>query len=120
MEDSVKDLRKKLDEFEEADEVLEYIDDIEDMLENDMYDKDKIIEIETQYSIESKFLLGFENPEKIGFKNNYDDSDKQVLLNLKDRLYFIAVLKVLEEEEKEIPKNLLKLSYSELLSLIDF
>ncbi len=111
-------IHKKLDEFEVADEILEYIDDINDMLEQKVYNKDAVINIESKYSIESKFLLKFDNPNKVGFDNNYDDSDFQVLINLKNRLYYIAILKVLEEDGTEIPKNLFTRSTLELLELI--
>ena len=47
--------------------------------------KEKIIKIESKYSVETNFLMKFENSEKIGFKNNYEDPDLQVLLNLRNK-----------------------------------
>lgn len=119
MEDSLIKLHKKLDEFEIVDEILEYIDDIQDMIEENKYNKDKIIEIESKYSIETRFLLVFENSEKIGFQNNYKNPDLQVLVNLRDRLYLIAIYKILKEEGREIPKDIVTKNYSELLKLIE-
>lgn len=119
MQEAMKKLYEKIEEYEEADEILEYIDDIEDLIERKDYNKEKVIEIETQYSIETKFLLGFDNPEKFGFENNNEDPDLQVLVNLRDRLYLIAVLKILEEEGKEIPRDFAKRNYNQLYELIE-
>lgn len=119
MQNSIDRLYEKLVEYEVAEEMLDYIDELDDLiLEND-YNKKKVIEIETKYSIETKFLLGFENSEKLGFDKNYEDPDLQVLVNLRDRLYLIAVLKILEEKGKEIPKDLLKKNFDELVELIE-
>ena len=108
MQSSMNKLYEKLVEYEVAEEMLDYIDEIDDLLADEDYNKKKVIEIENKYSIETKFLLGFENSENLGFKKNYEDPDKQVLENLRNRLYYIAVLKILEEEGREIPKDFLK------------
>lgn len=113
------ELYEKLVEYEEAEEMLDYIDELDDLLLDGNYDKKKVIEIETKFSIETKFLLGFENSENLGFQKNYSDPDKQVLENLKVRLYYIAVLKILEEKGIEVPKDFLKKGFDELLMLIE-
>lgn len=119
MQNSTDKLYEKLVEYEVAEEMLDYIDELDDLiLEND-YNKKKVIEIETKYSIESKFLLGFENSERFGFDKNYEDPDLQVLINLRNRLYLIAILKILEEKGTEIPKDLLKKDFDELVELIE-
>ncbi len=112
-------LYEKLVEYEVAEPMLDDIDEIDDLiLEND-YNKKKVIEIETKYSIETKFLLGFENLNNLGFEKNYEEPSKQVLENLRTRLYYIAVLKILEEKEIEIPKDFLKKDFDELVMLLE-
>lgn len=118
MQNRMKELYKELENHEEAKEVLKYIDSIQEMILQNDYNKDKIIEIEEEYSVETNFLLKFENSLKIGFDKNYDDPGLQVLINLRDRLYLIAVYKVLKEMGKEIPKDFVTRSYPELLILI--
>ena len=56
MEDSINKLYEKLVEYEVAEEMLDYIDELDDLIEEEQYDKKKVIEIETKYSIETKFL----------------------------------------------------------------
>ena len=119
MQNSIDKLYEKLVEYEEAEEILDYIDELDDLLLDGNYNKKKVIEIETKFSIETKFLLGFENSENLGFQKNYDDPDKQVLENLKVRLYYIAVLKIIEEKGIEVPKDFLKKGFDELLMLIE-
>ena len=119
MQDSINKLYEKLVEYEVAEEMLDYIDELDDLIEEEEYDKKKVIEIETKYSIETKFLLGFENKEKSGFDKNYDEPSMQVLINLRDRLYYIAVLKILEESGQEVPKDFAKRDFSGLIELIE-
>jgi len=118
MEESVKELHKLLEFFEVARETLDDLEDVNLMIMKNNYNKEKVIEIESKYSVETNFLMKFENTEKIGFKNNYDDADLQELLNLRDRLYIIAIYKVLKEQGKEIPSGFLNKNYSELMNLI--
>lgn len=118
MEETVKELHKVLEFFDEARDVLDDIEDVNLMIMKNRYTKEKIIKIESKYSVETNFLMKFENSEKIGFKNNYEDPDLQVLLNLRNRLYIIAIYKVLKEQGKEIPKGFLNKNYSELMNLI--
>ena len=119
MEEDIEKLYEALVEYEVAEEVLDYIDELDDLLADENYSKNKVIEIETKYSIETKFLLGFENSENLGFEKNYEDPDKQVLENLRNRLYYIAVLKVLEEKGMEVPKDLIKKEFADLVSLLE-
>ena len=119
MQNSINELYEKLVEYEVAEEMLDYIDELDDLIEDEEYDKKKVIEIETKYSIETKFLLGFEDKGKSGFDKNYDEPDVQVLVNLRDRLYYIAVLKILEESGKEVPKDFAKRDFSGLIELIE-
>ena len=110
-------LYERLVEYEVAEPMLDDIDEIDDLLLEEDYDKKKVIEIETKYSIETKFLLGFENQGNLGFEKNYEEPNKQVLENLRNRLYYIGVLKILEEKGIEIPKDFLKRGFDELLNL---
>lgn len=112
-------LYEKLVEYEVAEPMLDDIDEIDDLLLEEEYNKKKVIEIESKYSIETKFLLGFENSNNLGFEKNYEEPDKQVLENLRIRLYYIAVLKILEKKGIEIPKNFLKKDFEELVNLIE-
>lgn len=112
-------LYEKLVEYEVAEPMLDDIDEVDDLLLEEDYNKKKVIEIETKYSIETKFLLGFENSENLGFQKNYEDPDRQVLENLRTRLYYIAVLKILEEKGIEIPKDFLKKDFKMLIELIE-
>ena len=112
-------LYEKLVEYEVAEPMLDCIDEIEDLILDEDYDKKKIIEIESQYSIETKFLMGFENKGNLVFEKNYEEPNKQVLENLKNRLYYIAVLKILEEEGKEVSKDFLNKGFDDILMLID-
>lgn len=113
------ELYEKLVEYEVAEPMLDDIDEIDDLILEEKYNKKKVIEIETKYSIETKFLLGFENSNNLGFEKNYEDPDKQVLENLRTRLYYIAVLKILEEKGIEIPKDFLKKDFDELAMLLE-
>ena len=119
MQEMVNMLYEKLVEYEVAEEMLDYIDELDEMIECDEYDKKKVIEIENKYSIETKFLLGFENQDKNGFDKNYEEPNMQVLINLRDRLYYIAVLKILEESGKEVPKDFAKRDFLKLAELIE-
>lgn len=119
MQESIDKLYGALVEYEVAEEMLDYIDELDDLIAESNYNKKKVIEIETKYSIETKFLLGFENSERLGFDKNYEDPDMQVLVNLRDRLYLIAVLKILEEKGIEVPKDFLKKDFDELVNLIE-
>ncbi len=112
-------LYEKLVEYEVAEPMLDDIDEIDDLILEEKYNKKKVIEIETKYSIETKFLLGFENSNNLGFEKNYEEPDKQVLENLRTRLYYIAVLKILEEKGIEIPKDFLKKDFDELAMLLE-
>ena len=111
-------LYERLVEYEIAEPMLDDIDEIDDLILEEKYSKKKVIEIETKYSIETKFLLGFENSNNLGFEKNYEDPDRQVLENLRTRLYYIAVLKILEEKGIEIPKDFLKKDFDELVMLV--
>ena len=113
------ELYEKLVEYEVAEPMLDDIDEIDDLILEEKYNKKKVIEIETKYSIETKFLLGFENSNNLGFEKNYEDPDRQVLENLRTRLYYIAVLKILEEKGIEIPKDFLKKDFDELAMLLE-
>lgn len=119
MQKDINRLYEKLVEYEVAEEMLDYIDELDDLIKAGEYDKKKVIEIETKYSIETKFLLGFDNLEKIGFDKNYEMPNIQVLENLRDRLYYIAVLKILEEKKKEVPKDFMNKDFLELINLIE-
>ena len=119
MQDNINKLYEKLVEYEVAEEMLDYIDELDDLIEEEEYDKKKVIEIETKYSIETKFLLGFENLEKVGFDKNYETPSIQVLENLRNRLYYIAVLKILEEKGIKIPKDFASRDFSGLIKLIE-
>ena len=119
MQNSIDKLYEKLVEYKVAEEMLDSIDELDDLIAENNYNKKKVIEIEKKYSIETKFLLGFENSEEKGFEKNYEDPDLQVLINLRDRLYYIAVLKILEEKGKEIPKDFVKSNFDKLLDLIE-
>ena len=112
-------LYEKLVEYEVAEPMLDCIDELEDLILDEDYDKKRIIEIESQYSIETKFLMGFENKGNLVFEKNYEEPNKQVLENLKNRLYYIAALKILEEEGKEISKDFLNKGFDEILMLIE-
>lgn len=118
-EESMQKLHKKLKEYEITKEVLEDINDIEIMIENGEYEKDTIIGIESKYSLETNFLMKFENSDNIGFDINYTDPTLQVLKNLRDRLYIIAVYRVLKEDGKEVTKKIMNMDYEELLELIE-
>lgn len=113
------ELYEKLVEYEVAEPMLDDIDEIDDLILEEKYNKKKVIEIETKYSIETKFLLGFENSNNLGFEKNYEDPDRQVLENLRTRLYYIAVLKILEEKGIEVPKDFLKKDFDELAMLLE-
>ncbi len=118
MQNRREELHKELKNHEEVKEILGDIDCIQELILQNGYNKEKIIEIENKYSVETNFLLKFDNSLKIGFDNNYDDPGLQVLINLRDRLYLIAVYKVLKEKGKEIPQGFVTKSYPELLTLI--
>ena len=113
------ELYEKLVEYEVAEPMLDDIDELDDLLLEEDYNKKKVIEIETKHSIAPKFLLGCENSQNLGFEKNYEDPDKQVLENLRTRLYYIAVLKILEEKGIEIPKDFLKKGFDELVVLLE-
>ena len=113
------ELYEKLVEYEVAEQMLDDIDELDDLLLDEDYNKKKVIEIETKYSIETKFLLGFENNGNLGFEKNYEEPSKQVLENLRTRLYYIAVLKILEEKGIEIQKDFLKKGFDELVVLLE-
>ena len=117
-EDGLNVLYNKLEEYEITSDILEYINDVQKMIETNTYDKNKIIEIESKYSIETNFLMNFENSDKIGFEENYEDPAMQVLINLRDRLYIIAVYKILKETGKEIPKNIVTSNFFDLTRLL--
>ena len=119
MQEMVNKLYERLVEYEVAEEMLDYIDELDDLIEDEEYDKKKVMEIETKYSIETKFLLGFENEDRKGFDKNYEEPSMQVLINLRDRLYYIAVLKILEKSGKEVPKDFVKRDFLGLIELIE-
>ena len=119
MQNRREELHIFLENHKGVEEILNDIKCITEMVLHNDYDKDKIIKIEDKYSVETKFLLEFENPYKFGFEDNEDDPALQVLINLRDRLYLIAVYKVLKEEGKEIPKDFLSKKYPELIELIN-
>ena len=99
-------------------EVIRYIEDVEKMINDDVYDKDKIIEIESKYAAETKILLNLNNNEELFFKSNYTEPEKQVLENLRERLFYIAIYKNLKRQGKEVPKELFKLSDVDVENLI--
>ena len=70
MQESVNKLYEKLVEYEVAEEMLDHIDELDEWIEEEEYDKKKVMEVETKYSIETKFLLGFENEDRNGFNKN--------------------------------------------------
>ena len=120
-EKGIKKLYETLEDYDITSDVLEDIDVVQKMIENNDYNKEKVIELESKYSVETMFLMDLENSQdsnKMGFENNYEDSDLQVLLNLKDRLYLIGVYKVLKMQGKEIPKEIIDSNYDELIELI--
>lgn len=119
MQSAMDKLYEKLVEYKVAEEMLDSIDELDDLIVEKNYNKKKVIEIENKYSLETKFLLELENSEKIGFEKNYEDPDLQVLVNLRDRIYLIAVLKILEEAGKEIPKDFAKRDFKQLLELLE-
>lgn len=118
MQNDVDKLYEKLVEYEEVEKFLDYIDEVDDMLFEEDYNNKKVKEIESKISIETKFLLGFENSDKLGFEKNYENPNKQVLENLRIRLYYIALLKVLEEKGIEIPKDFLNKDFDSLIKFI--
>ena len=99
-------------------EILQDANSVQEMILQNDYNKEKIIEIEDKYSVETNFLVKFDDSIKFGFEKNYDDAGLQVLINLRDRLYLIAVYKVLKEEKREIPQDFVKRSYPGLIDLI--
>ena len=118
MQENIKELHKLLEFYDIASDVLDDIEDVKLMILQSNYNKEKIIEIESKYSVETNFFIKFENSEKIGFKNNYEEPDLQILLNLRDRLYLIAIYKVLKADGREIPKDILTKDFSKLINLI--
>ena len=120
-EEGMQELYDVLEEYEISGEVLDDIDEIQTMIDDNNYDKQKVIEIESKYSVETMFLMDLEHSQKtnnVGFEDNYEDSDLQVLLNLRNRLYLIAVYKVLKEEGKEITKEIIDWSYEDLANIL--
>lgn len=118
MQDGMQELYKILEKYKPAEEIFNDINNVQDMLDNNSYNKDKVIEIESKYSLETNFLMNLEKSTKVGFENNYDDPDLQVLINLRDRLYRIGVYKILKEKGVEIPKEIISSKYCELLNLV--
>ena len=118
MQNRIEELHDELENHNVDTRILKDIDCVREMIVRNIYDKDEVIRIEDKYSVETNFLLKFENSLKFGFDNNYDDPALQVLINLRDRLYLIAVYKVLKEQGKEIPQDIVTRSYPELLELL--
>ena len=90
----------------------------EEMLKFDSFDKEKVQEIESRYSIETRFLLEFENSDKIAFSINFEKPILELLLNLQKRLYIIAVYKIIKMQGKEVPNDIVTVDFSRLLEFI--
>ena len=118
MQNRIEELHDELENHNIDTRILKDIDCVREMIVRNIYDKDEVIRIEDKYSVETNFFQKFENSLKFGFDNNYDDPALQVLVNLRDRLYLIAVYKVLKEQGKEIPQDIVTRSYPELLELL--
>ncbi len=121
-EDQMKKLYEIFEDYEITSDILNDINKIQTMIEDNNYDKDLIINIESKYSVESMFLMDLEHSQKtnnIGFDDNYEDPDLQVLINLRDRLYIIGVYKILKEEGREITKEIIDGNFGDLVKLVD-
>lgn len=118
MQNRIEELHKELENCEISKDVLKDIDCINEMILKNIYDKDIVINIEDKYSVETNFLLRFDASSKMGFEDNYDDPALQVLINLRDRLYLIAVYRKLKKEGIEIPQDFANRGYLELLELV--
>ncbi len=122
MEENLKRLYESFEKYDFCSDILNDINDVEMMIKDNNYDKERVIEIESKYSVETMFLMDLEHSQqtnKVGFEDNYEDADKQVLLNLKDRLYLIGVYKILKEKGREITKEIIDGSYEDLVKIIE-
>ena len=122
MEENLKRLYESFEKYDFCSDILNDINDVEMMIKDNNYDKERVIEIESKYSVETMFLMDLEHSQqtnKVGFEDNYEDADKQVLLNLKDRLYLIGVYKILKEKGREITKEIIDGRYEDLVKIIE-
>lgn len=121
-EDQMKKLYEIFEKYEITSDILNDIDEVQTMIEDKNYNKDFVINLESKYSVESMFLMDLEHLQKtnnIGFDDNYEDPDLQVLINLRDRLYIIGVYKILKEEGREITKEIIDGNFGDLVKLVD-
>ncbi len=121
-EEEIKNLYETLEKYEIADSILKDITTIQTMIDNNNYNKNTVIEIESKYSVESMFLMDLEHSQKtnnLGFEDNYEDADLQVLINLRNRLYMICAYRVLKDQGKEITKEIIDGSFSDLIKIIN-
>lgn len=121
-EDQMKKLYEIFENYEITSDILNDINKVQTMIEDNNYDKDFVINLESKYSVESMFLMDLEHSQKtnnIGFDDNYEDPDLQVLINLRDRLYIIGVYKILKEEGREITKEIIDGNFGDLVKLVD-
>ena len=118
MEESRLNLKTELEKYDDIKCVMDDIEVVEEMLKFDSFDKEKVQEIESRYSIETRFLLEFENSDKIAFSINFETPILELLLNLQKRLYIIAVYKILKMQGKEVPNDIVTVDFSRLLEFI--
>lgn len=120
-EEGMQELYEKLETLKTIngiDDILNDINTIQKMMNINSYDKNKFLELEAKYSIEITFFVELERENGIVFDERYDDPELQLLLNLRYRLYRIAVYKILKHKEKEIPKEFIRADYSDLINFI--
>lgn len=102
----------------EMKDILKDINTVQDMIDNNFYDKDLIIELESRYSIEIAFFVDLERKNGIILDEKCENAGLQVLMNLRYRLYRIGVYRILKEDKKEITKEIIRGNYKDLLELV--
>lgn len=122
-EDGMQELYEKLNKFNlEIAEVISDINEVQEMISTNNIDLERFYEIAAKYPEETQILI---NMEKLFFANNtstnnYIYSYQNDLLNLRHRLYRVAIYKILREEGISVTKEIVSKDYRVLINLIEF
>lgn len=127
-ENGMKELYEEVKRYKDEKEILEVIIDI-DKVQNminlycrtGQYDQEEAEKIEKKYLEETTFLISLEKLLNLvvssNSKSNFD-INLQFLVNLRHRLYRIAVLKIMKLHRKEITNEVVSKNYNTLVRMI--
>ena len=119
MENSKECLIEALKKYDDVSRVINDINTIQKMIDEEEYNKEKLIEMESRYSIDTRFLLNFSNKDNIGFEIDFQKPIHQLLINLQNRLYIIAVYRVIKMQGREIPKDIVTSDFEKLIEFLE-